>query len=182
MQRVNADDMVEACKQLIRIDREYVPHAAGSEPTSLYIRPTIVATESVLDFNDSKKAFFFVLLSPVGAYFPTGLKPISLLATTQYVRAALGGTGANKMSGNYAPTIYVQKLAERSNCQQVLWLHKEVDQSGTLQLHVTEVGTMNCFVFLKNKQNGARNSRFHKSKLSLISLFALASARQKFDC
>lgn len=146
--------MLSAIKQLVRIERDYVPYANESEQTSLYIRPTLFGTEPTLGVGVSSKALCIILLSPVGAYFPTGLKPVTLLATTKYVRAAKGGTGNSKMGSNYSPTIYVQKVAERSNCQQVLWLHTEVTDTGKKELHLTEVGTMNCFVYLKNKNGG----------------------------
>ncbi|OQV18715.1 Branched-chain-amino-acid aminotransferase [Hypsibius exemplaris] len=94
------------------------------------------------------EALLYVITGPVGPYFPTGLKPVSLLADPQHVRSWPGGAGAYKMGSNYAPTIHVQKEAEKQGCQQVLWLHGDDHQ-------VTEVGTMNVMVFWIN-ENGEK--------------------------
>ncbi|KHJ98710.1 branched-chain-amino-acid aminotransferase 2 domain protein [Oesophagostomum dentatum] len=90
-------------------------------------------------------AKLFVLTGPVGQYYATGFQPVRLLADSQYVRAFPGGVGAFKMGCNYAPTIWVGKEAAAKNCQQVLWLYGEEEE-------VTEVGTMNIFVYWKNEQ------------------------------
>jgi len=87
----------------------------------------------------------FVILCPVGPYFATGFKPVSLLADPQYVRAWPGGCGDTKLGANYAPTVLVQKTAEKQGLQQVLWLYGPDHQ-------LTEVGTMNIFVFMKNQK------------------------------
>ncbi|CAF1523149.1 unnamed protein product, partial [Didymodactylos carnosus] len=91
------------------------------------------------------ESLLFVLTGPVGPYFPTGFKPISLLADPNYVRAFPGGVGEFKAGSNYGPTIYVGKVAAEHGCQQALWLH------GREHL-ITEVGTMNVFTLLKNKK------------------------------
>lgn len=49
-----------------------------------------------------------ILLSPVGPYFPSGLKPISLFVDEHNRRAWPGGAGDCKLGGNYAPTIQPQ--------------------------------------------------------------------------
>lgn len=51
------------------------------------------------------------MLSPVGAYYATGFKPVRLLADPKYVRAWPGGMGDTKCGGNYAPTILPQQQA-----------------------------------------------------------------------
>ena len=64
----------------------------------------------------------FVLLSPVGAYYSGGFRPITLLASTKYARAWPGGVGDTKCGGNYAPTIMPQQEALADGCDQILWL------------------------------------------------------------
>lgn len=88
-----------------------------------------------------------MLTGPAGAYYPTGFKPISLLADPEFVRAFPGGVGGYKMGCNYAPTILIGKVATSMGCQQVLWLYDNNEK-------LTEVGTMNIFVLMKNEQNG----------------------------
>ncbi|KAK2712543.1 branched-chain-amino-acid aminotransferase, cytosolic-like [Artemia franciscana] len=141
----HGNELIECIKRLVTMDKEWVPH---SEASSLYIRPTFIGTEPALGVVSPSSALLFVVLCPVGPYFASGQKPVSLLADPSYVRAWPGGCGAMKMGSNYAPTIRIQKVAEQSGHQQVLWLYGDDHQ-------LTEAGTMNIFVFLKNK-NGEK--------------------------
>ncbi|VBB30070.1 unnamed protein product [Acanthocheilonema viteae] len=127
--------------ELVNIDADWVP----TSPGSLYIRPTIIATEPTLGVSYSQQALLFVLTGPVGQYFPTGFKPISLYADPTYCRSFPGGVGQYKMGCNYAPTILISKIAASKNCQQVLWLYGEEEW-------ITEIGAMNIFMYWKNEQ------------------------------
>lgn len=140
-----AEELLDCMRRLIQIDQEWVPH---SESSSLYIRPTMIGTDPQLGVAPAHEAELFVILSPVGPYFSTGVKPVNLLADPKYVRAWPGGCGFAKMGSNYAPTMWTQKIAERYNCQQCLWLY------GPDHI-ITEVGAMNIFVLL-DKGNGAK--------------------------
>lgn len=82
--------------RLIETDQDWVPRS----PAALYIRPTMIGTEPTLGVQRAKEALLYVLLGPVGPYFPTGLKPVSLFADPKFVRAWPGGAGAYKM-GRY---------------------------------------------------------------------------------
>lgn len=141
----DGNELIKCMKKLISIDQEWVPY---SDSCSLYVRPTLIGTEPSLGVATSKKALLFVLIGPVGPYFATGVKPVSLLADPKYVRAWPGGCGDKKMGSNYAPTLYVQKQAESKQMQQVLWLFGS-------DHHITEVGAMNIFVYLIN-DNGEK--------------------------
>lgn len=136
-------ELLRLIKKLITIDSDWVPR---SEKCSLYIRPTYIATEPALGVSKSTEAKLFVLLSPVGPYFHTGFKPVTLLADPRFVRAWPGSCGPFKMGANYAPTIQVQDHAMREmGCQQVLWLFGDDHK-------LTEVGTMNLFMYWINDQ------------------------------
>lgn len=89
----------------------------------------------------------YTILSPVGSYFDSKTAAVSLLADPQYTRAWPGGVGDRKMGSNYAPTIHVQKEAASQGLQQVLWLYGPDHQ-------LTEVGTMNIFVYMVNQNGG----------------------------
>lgn len=112
--------------------------------SSLYLRPTFCGIEPTLGINRSLEALLYIIAGPVGAYYATGVKPVSLLADPQYVRAWPGGTGDKKLGCNYAPTLAVQREAEKLGLNQVLWLFGPDQQ-------ITEVGAMNVYVFLRNK-------------------------------
>ncbi|XP_061555752.1 branched-chain-amino-acid aminotransferase, mitochondrial [Phycodurus eques] len=139
-------ELLECIKKLVELDQEWVPY---SQDASLYIRPTFIGTEPSLGVTRASQALLFVIVGPVGPYFATGaFNPVSLLADPSFVRAWKGGVGAYKMGGNYGPTIAVQNEAVQRGCQQVLWLYGDNEE-------ITEVGTMNLFIFWTN-QNGER--------------------------
>jgi len=138
---VEPEDFIKCLKDLIRLDQDWIPEGLGY---SMYMRPTMIATEPVLGVGKSNNAKLFVLLSPVGAYYSGGFKPVRLLADNKYVRAWPGGMGDTKSGGNYGPTIMPQKEAQDQGFDQVLWLFGDDHQ-------VTEVGTMNLFAHWINE-------------------------------
>ncbi|EAL64592.1 branched-chain amino acid aminotransferase [Dictyostelium discoideum AX4] len=136
----NKEAVIELIKKLCVLDKDWIPEGKGY---SLYLRPTLIATQNSLGVGASNSALMFVIASPVGPYYPEGFKPVKLIADDQYVRAWAGGSGAFKLGSNYAPTIFPQLEAAKKGFSQVLWL---------LNDYVTEVGTMNMFVFWNNAQ------------------------------
>ncbi|XP_076178920.1 branched chain amino acid transaminase isoform X2 [Ptiloglossa arizonensis] len=133
------DELIKCCCRLISIDQEWVPHSTAS---SLYIRPTLIGIDPTLGVASSESALLYVILSPVGSYFKKTDEHngVSLLADPRYTRAWPGGCGNYKVGSNYGPTIYVQREAIERGLHQVLWLYGENNE-------VTEVGTMNIFMF-----------------------------------
>nr|KAF6273689.1 branched chain amino acid transaminase 2 [Pipistrellus kuhlii] len=94
-----------------------------------------------LGVTSASRALLYVILCPVGSYFPGGaLSPVSLLADPAFIRAWVGGVGDCKLGGNYGPTVFVQREAKKKGCEQVLWLYGPDHQ-------LTEVGTMNIFIY-----------------------------------
>jgi len=133
-------EFLDCIKQLIKIDQDWIPAGKGY---SLYIRPTMIATEALLGVHPPESVMLFCIMSPVGPYYKTGFKPVALYADPVNVRAWPGGTGGYKIGANYAPTILPALEAANKGYQQILWLNGE---------NITEVGTMNLFCFWKNKQ------------------------------
>ena len=128
---------IESLRQLIAVDGQWVPPAGGEE--SLYMRPFVFATEAGLGVRPAKEYRYLVIASPVGAYFPRGIKPVSVWLSTEYVRAAPGGTGAAKFGGNYAASLLAQAEAAANGCDQVVWL------DAVERRFVEEMGGMNLF-------------------------------------
>lgn len=115
-----------------------------STASSLYIRPTLMGIEPTLGVAPANKVMLFVVTGPVGPYFKTGgLTPVSLYARSKYVRAWPGGAGDKKLGSNYAPTLSVAQEAIKAGTQQVLWLFGPEHM-------LTEVGTMNIFVYVRS--------------------------------
>lgn len=129
---------------LCRLDQRFIPSEKGY---SLYLRPTLIGTQRTLGVGPPGSALLFVIASPVGPYYPTGFKAISLEATDYAVRAWPGGVGDKKLGANYAPCIVPQLKAAKKGLHQNLWLFGPEE-------YITEVGTMNLFIAMKNKETG----------------------------
>jgi branched-chain amino acid aminotransferase len=134
--RVDENLVLEGLKQLVWIDREWVPNVEG---TSLYIRPFIIATQPYLGVNPSSQYKFMIIMSPVGSYYKEGIAPVKIAVEQEYVRTVQGGTGTAKTGGNYAASLKAQELAGKKGYSQVLWL------DGRERKYIEEVGSMNIF-------------------------------------
>jgi branched-chain amino acid aminotransferase len=133
---------LEALKELITLEKRWVPGASG---TSLYIRPTIIASDPFLGVRASYTYRYFIILSPVGAYYPEGFNPVKIWVTKNHVRAVRGGIGEAKTPGNYAASLYAGEQAHKEGYTQVLWL------DGVEQRYVEEVGSMNIFFVINDE-------------------------------
>lgn len=138
--------VIDLIAQFAKLESRFIPDQRGY---SLYLRPTMIGTQKTLGVGPPGSALLYVIASPVGPYYPTGFKAVSLEATDYAVRAWPGGVGDKKLGANYAPCIVPQMEAASRGFQQNLWLFGE-------QEYVTEVGTMNMFVAMKNKETGQK--------------------------
>ncbi|GME31163.1 Aminotransferase class IV [Neofusicoccum parvum] len=132
--------------QFCQLEERFIPSTRGY---SLYLRPTMIGTQRTLGVGPPGSALLYVIASPVGPYYPTGFKAVSLEATDYAVRAWPGGVGDKKLGANYAPCIVPQMQAASRGYHQNLWLFGEEE-------YVTEVGTMNLFAAIKNKETGQK--------------------------
>lgn len=129
----------EAIEALVALEHRWVP---AIESASLYIRPVMIATEAALEVRASREYLHYIIVSPVGPYFPDGFNPVSVYVSHDHVRAVRGGTGEAKTPGNYAASIAVSEAAREQGCQQVLWL------DALERRYIDEVGAMNiAFVY-----------------------------------
>lgn len=136
MPPVNGDDVVCALKELINIDKDFIPQKDG---TSLYIRPFIFSTDAALGVRPSDTYKFVIILSPSGSYYQSGLDPVKIFIEDDFVRAVKGGVGFTKASANYAISLKGQMKAKELGYSQVLWL------DGIHRKYIEEVGAMNVF-------------------------------------
>ena len=138
----DADVVMAGLEKLLQVEKDWVPHTDGA---SLYIRPAIIATDPALGVHAAKNYIFFIILSPSGAYYATGLAPVGIYVEDKYVRAVRGGIGFAKTGGNYAASIKAGEVAEAKGYTQVLWL------DGVEQKYVEEVGAMNMMFVIDGK-------------------------------
>ncbi len=141
MPQVDKDELLQAIKTLIQIEKRWVPEAKG---TSLYVRPFMIATEAFLGVRPAREYLLSVILSPVGAYYAEGFSPVKIFVTDKYVRAVSGGVGEAKTAGNYAASLMASEKAKELGFTQVLWL------DAAERRYIEEVGTMNIFFLLED--------------------------------
>ena len=126
---------LETVETLVKEDAGWVPDKVGE---SLYIRPFMIATEVGLGVRPSNKATYLLIATPAGAYFDPS-KAVSVWISTEYVRAAQGGTGEAKCGGNYAASLVAQKAAAEQGCDQVVWIdakeRKWIEEMGGMNLY-----------------------------------------------
>lgn len=134
--KLDEELMLESLRQLVTIEKDWVPSAPGS---TLYIRPFIIANQEILGVHPSVSYLYCVILSPSGAYYPGGIDPVKIYVEETYVRATPGGLGMVKTGANYAASLVGQEAAEKLGFTQVLWL------DGVHRKYVEEVGSMNVF-------------------------------------
>ena len=137
-------DFVACVAKLVEVDADWVPKKIGE---SLYIRPFMIATEVGLGVRPSNKALFSVIATPAAAYF-NAAKAVTVWISTEYVRAALGGTGEAKCGGNYAASLLAQQQAAKEGCDQVVWL------DAIERRWIEEMGGMNLY-FVKGRGKDA---------------------------
>lgn len=133
----DANELIQCISSLVRIDESYIP-TCTTPGYALYLRPTVIATHPFLGLCPPEQLLLYVICSPVGPYYTSsGFAPIKLITSSkEHVRAWPGGTGINKIGGNYAGTMLAQQYAIAHGYEQVLWL---------LDDNITEVGSMNVF-------------------------------------
>lgn len=123
---------LDALRELITLDKEWVPKNAGG---SLYIRPFLFAADSFIGLRPSESYVFSIFTCPVGPYYAHNVK---VKVEESYTRAAKGGTGAAKTAGNYAASMYPARLAQKAGYDQLLWTdakeHKYIEESGTMNV------------------------------------------------
>jgi branched-chain amino acid aminotransferase len=130
---------LDGIKELVRLDRNWIPHREGG---ALYVRPTYFGVDDTLLVRPANRYRLIVMTCPVGPYFS---QPIKLLAEERFVRAFAGGTGNSKAAGNYAGGLLAARLAQEKGFHNVLWL------DGVERRFVEESGVMNVFFVLDGK-------------------------------
>jgi branched-chain amino acid aminotransferase len=136
MPEVDLAMQFKAAENLLSIDRDWVPHSVGS---SLYIRPTMIASEAHLGVRPASEYLYYVITGPVAAYYAEGFNPVKIYVSDEFVRAVRGGVGEAKTMANYASSLFAAEYAKKKGFTQVLWL------DAVERRFVEEVGTMNIF-------------------------------------
>lgn len=143
---VPTDLFIGAIEALVQQDQDWV---SADPEKSYYLRPLEFGSEPALGVKPSDEVTFVLMGSPVGAYFPNGVKPVKVWISDDFVRAAPGGTGEAKCAGNYAASLLAQSEAAAQGCDQVVWIDAKERK------YIEEMGGMNLF-FVYGKGKDAR--------------------------
>ncbi len=138
---VSEEDFLASIKALVTADAAWIPSEGES---SLYLRPVLMGTEPCLGVRPSRTVEYVLMACPVGPYFASGVKPVSIWVAQDFHRAGPGGTGTAKSAGNYAASLLPQQQAEANGCDQVLFLDAKHDK------FIEELGGMNVFAVKKD--------------------------------
>ncbi len=141
MPAVDVEDMLEATRKLVCLERDWVPSGLG---VSLYLRPNMIAVEAALGVRVSTKYLFYIIATPVGAYYAGGFHPVGVYVAEKHTRGP-AGLGEAKTRGNYAFGLVAHQEAHRLGFDQILWL------DGTERKYVEEIGTSNIFFRLDDE-------------------------------
>ena len=142
MPTIPGERMLQVIKALVYLDRDWVPVGEGA---TLYLRPTMIASEPALGLRPSEEYRFFIIASPVGAYYSEGFNPVKIFVEDKYVRAVPGGVGEAKTAGNYAASVKALTEAQQKGYSQVLWL------DALERKYIEEVGTSNVFFVIDDE-------------------------------
>jgi branched-chain amino acid aminotransferase len=142
MPQIDEHFFMEALQKLILLDQDWIPRGSG---TSLYIRPTMIASEPALGVHPAHEYLFFIITGPVGAYYAEGFGPTKIYVSEEYFRSAPGGTGYCKAGSNYTSGLYACEIAKKMGYTQVLWL------DAVERKYVEEVGTSNMFFMIADE-------------------------------
>ena len=133
MPQVPTNMFVDAVKQVVRANEEYVPpYGTGG---TLYIRPLLLGIGDIIGVKPADEYIFTVFAMPVGNYFKGGLQPTNFLIQEEYDRAAPHGTGAAKVGGNYAGSFVPGQYAKTNGFSDVIYLdpatHTKIEEVGS---------------------------------------------------
>ncbi|MEZ4655277.1 MAG: branched-chain amino acid aminotransferase [Candidatus Eisenbacteria bacterium] len=142
MPQIPEQVQLDATMALVGQLKDWVPRQEGA---SLYLRPTMIATEAMLGVRPSNEYLYYIICSPVGPYYPTGFSPVRVRAEDRFIRAVPGGTGAAKTGGNYAGGLFAQAEAKEQGYMGVLWL------DALNRRDVEEIGAMNVMFVIDGK-------------------------------
>ena len=165
MPTIDPEFNYQAISALVDADRDWIPNS----PATLYIRPTMIADGNALGVHAAHKYIYYVICSPSGAYYSTGLSPVRIFVEDEYVRAVKGGTGFIKTGANYAASLKAAERAEAKGFNQVLWL------DGRENKYIEEVGSMNMMFLINDTLTTAPLEGSILSGITRRSVLALAA-------
>lgn len=132
----------KAVKQVVSLNRKFVPpYGHGA---TLYVRPLLLGVSKEVGVKPSGEYLFMVFVTPVGPYFKEGFKPVDVMITREYDRAAPLGTGNYKVGGNYAASLKSLEIAHDKGFATAIYLDAKE------KTYIDEAGPANFFGIKEN--------------------------------
>ena len=126
---------------IVKDNIDYIPpHGKGS----MYVRPISFGISPSISVGPAVDYLFMVFGSPVGSYFKDGVKPLHLLISNEYHRAAPKGIGNAKAIGNYSASLLPGTSAKSEGYNDVIYL-RAADENC-----IEEMGSANLFAIIGN--------------------------------
>ena len=175
MAEVPDDLFFNAVKKAIALNEHYVPpYGSGA---SLYIRPLLIGSGPEVGVKPSSEYLFLVFVTPVGPYFKEGFKPVDMMITESYDRAAPLGTGRYKVGGNYAASLTSMDVAHKNGYASVIYLDAKEKK------YIDECGPANFFgikdnTYITPKSGSILPSITNKSLIKLAESIGLKTERR----
>ena len=143
MPEVPVEKFVDACIKVVKANEHYVPpYGTGA---TLYLRPFVIGVGDNVGVKPAPEYIFCVFCMPVGPYFKGGMNPVNY-NIAEYDRAAPYGTGAAKVGGNYAGSLYPHELAVKKGFADCIYLDPATHTK------IEEVGAANFFGITKDNK------------------------------
>ncbi|SKC92119.1 branched-chain amino acid aminotransferase [Maledivibacter halophilus] len=143
MPEIPVEKFIDACIQVVKANEAYVPpHGTGA---TLYLRPFVIGVGDNVGVKPAPEYIFCVFCVPVGPYFKGGMTPVNF-NVSEYDRAAPYGTGAAKVGGNYAASLYPHELATKKGFADCIYLDPATHTK------IEEVGAANFFGITKDNK------------------------------
>ena len=154
----------EAIFKVIRLNSKFIP-PYGSGAT-LYLRPLLFGSGAEVGVKPSLEYTFLVFVTPVGPYFKEGIKPVNMLISRDFDRAAPKGTGVFKVGGNYAASLRASCSARDEGFSSVIFLDAKEKK------YIDECGPANFFGIRENTYVTPKSESILRSitNMSLIEL------------
>lgn len=168
MPEIPEEKFIDACMQVVKANKDYVPpYGTGA---TLYLRPFVIGVGDNIGVKPAPEYIFCVFCLPVGAYFKGGMTPCNFMIA-DYDRAAPHGTGGQKVGGNYASSMHPHKIAADRGFADCIYLDPAT------RTYIEEVGAANFFGITKNNEFVTPKS---PSVLPSITKYSLIEIAEKY--
>jgi branched-chain amino acid aminotransferase len=143
MPEVPVEQFIDACIKVVKANEHYVPpYGTGA---TLYLRPFVIGVGDNVGVKPAPEYIFCIFCTPAGPYFKGGMSPVNF-TIAEYDRAAPYGTGAAKVGGNYAGSLYPHELAVKRGFADCIYLDPATHTK------IEEVGAANFFGITKDNK------------------------------